>query len=67
MRRIVSRINRRNAKWFARTCGWSWLIQGTLYGVLSVAGMGSLAAIATAKVTSYVVWLGQCIQHAREE
>lgn len=64
---IRKRVNRKNVTWFARTCGWSWLIQGALYGVLWLSGMGAVSALVSAKGASYAVWFWQLWQQANAE
>lgn len=65
MRKIRERLTWRNAKWFAKVNVQSWVIQGALVGVLTVAGVGTVAALVSAKVAAYVVFAGQCVQAAR--
>jgi hypothetical protein len=64
---ICARCTRRNAAWFARSCGWSWCIQGGLFVALSACGLGAAASVVTAKAASYFVWLGQLWRQARGE
>jgi hypothetical protein len=62
---VKSRCTRKNAAWFARSCGWSWCIQGGLFVALSACGLGAAASVVTAKAASYVCWFGQLWRQAR--
>lgn len=64
-RKLRNRLTWGNARWFARATVLSWLLQGALVGLLAVLGVGTLAAVVSAKATAYVVFLGQCVTAAR--
>lgn len=61
-RAIRDRLTRRNALWFAKTNVQSWVLQGVLAGLLTVAGVGAMAALVSAKAAAYVVFVAQCAQ-----
>jgi len=65
MKRITSKLTRRNLWWCVKVNVQSWILQGALVGLLSVVGVGTVAAIVSAKVTAYVVFAGQCVAAAR--
>ena len=52
MNRIRRNLTRSNLKWVARTNLQSWAIQGVLVGLLTVVGVGGLAAMVSAKCAS---------------
>jgi len=65
MARITRNLTRKNAVWFVRVNAQSWVIQGVLIGLLTVVGVGGLAAMVTAKTAAWVVFAGQCLKAAK--
>jgi hypothetical protein len=62
---LTAKLTRRNALWFLRTNVQSWVLQGALVGLLTLTGVGAVAAVVSAKVTAYVVFVGQCVMKAK--
>lgn len=67
MSRIKSKLNRKSVIWFVKTNVTSWIIQGTIAGVLSVVGVGAVSALVSAKAAAYAVFLIQCVQAIRSK
>lgn len=65
IRKVRERTTWKNARWFLRVNVQSWILQGALVGALTVAGVGAIAALVSAKVTAYVVFVGQCVRAGR--
>lgn len=63
--KVKSRCTRKNAWWFAKTNVQSWVLQGLVVGLLTVVGVGAIAAMVSAKVAAYVVFAAQCVKAAR--
>lgn len=62
---IKKTVTRKNAVWFAKTNLQSWLLQGAVIGVLTLAGFGTVIAVVSAKAAAYAVFAGQCIKAYR--
>lgn len=67
MNRIRRTLTRSNLKWVARTNLQSWAIQGVLVGLLTVVGVGSLAAMVSAKCAAWTCFICQCVTAARSK
>lgn len=67
IRKLAAKVTRRRVWWFCRTTLQSWLVQGTLFAVLALSGVGTVSALVSAKVASYAVWAGQVATAARSE
>lgn len=67
IKKAAAKLTWKNAKWFMVKNGQSWLIQGGLYGVLALVGVGTVSALVSAKVAAYVVFGVQCLNAARNE
>lgn len=65
MNRIKAKLTRANAIWVLKTNVQSWVIQGSIAGVLSVVGVGAVSALVSAKAAAYAVFLVQCVSAIR--
>jgi flagellar basal body-associated protein FliL len=63
--KAAKKVTRRNAVWFLKTNVQSWVLQGVLVGLLTVAGVGAVAAMVSAKAAAYTVFLAQCVNAAK--
>lgn len=64
-KKMTSKLTRKNCWWFFKANVLSWIIQGTLTGLLILTGIETMQAMISAKVTSYVVFVGQIVQARR--
>ena len=62
---VAARLTWKNAKWFLAVNVAGWVMQGAIFGLLTVCGMESLPAIISAKVANWLVFIGQCVAKAR--
>jgi hypothetical protein len=62
IRKALARCTWENAKWFARVNVAGWIVQGVLIGLLTLLGVGALAALVSAKVANWVVFIGQLVK-----
>lgn len=65
LKNLASRLTRKNVRWLVKTNVQSWVLQGALAGGLTLGGVGTVAALVTAKVAAYVVFVGQCYSAAK--
>lgn len=62
---VAARLTVKNAKWFLAVNVAGWVMQGAIYGTLTVCGMESLPAIISAKIANWLVFIGQCVAKAK--
>lgn len=62
---VAARATWKNAKWFLAVNVAGWVMQGVIFGLLTVCGVESLSALISAKVTNWLVFIGQCVAKAR--
>jgi hypothetical protein len=62
IRKTLARCTWKNARWFARVNVAGWIVQGVIFGLLTLIGVGALAALVSAKVANWVVFIGQLVK-----
>lgn len=65
VKKCRDRMTRKACWWVLRTNLQSWALQGVLVLVLTVAGVGAVAAVVSAKLAAYGVFACQCVNAAR--
>lgn len=60
--KLWGKVTWTNAKFLIRTNVQSWVMQAAVTGTLSLVGVDSLYALVSAKVSSWAVFVWQCVR-----